>query len=198
MNLPNKLTASRLVLAPLFCICFFLPEWFGPSVENLSVVMVLVIYAFTELSDLLDGVIARRRGLVTDLGKVMDPFADVFSRLTYFVCLMHASIMPPVAFMVILWRELGILFVRMLMMGKGKPVPANIFGKSKAVLYAVCGICGILLHAFRSWFGGADWVSVLSVVMNALCYLAAIASVSSFLTYISFIQKDGALKDMTR
>ncbi|MGX8678201.1 MAG: CDP-diacylglycerol--glycerol-3-phosphate 3-phosphatidyltransferase [Sphaerochaetaceae bacterium] len=198
MNLPNKLTASRLVMAPIFFICFFLPVWFGSQLKDLSVALVILIFALNELSDLFDGKIARKRGLVTDLGKVMDPFADTFSRLTYFVCLMSADVMPVAPFMIILWRELAILFVRMLMMGKGKAVPANIWGKSKAVLYAVCGVLGIVLYALQSWFSGADWLGTCSVVMNVLFYLAAGASVASFLTYIRFIIKDGSLKSMTR
>lgn len=198
MNLPNKLTASRLVMAPLFFICFHLPRWFGAQLKDLSVILVLVIFVLNELSDLLDGKIARKRNLVTDLGKVMDPFADTFSRLTYFVCLMSCSIMPTLAFMLILWRELGILFVRMLMMGKGKAVPANIFGKTKAVMYAVCGVAGTLFYALQSWFEGASWLEPCGTVMNILFYVAAAASIASFLTYISFVRKDGSLKTMTR
>ena len=94
MNIPNKLTISRMIMAPLFFIAFFLPLWFGPQLNKLSVVLLLVLYAGTELSDLMDGLIARRYKLVTDLGKVMDPFADTFSRLTCFVCLSKVGVMP--------------------------------------------------------------------------------------------------------
>lgn len=198
MNLPNRLTAARLVISPLFFFSFMLPTWFGEGLKTLSTVLVLVLFTVNELTDLLDGKIARSRNLITDLGKVMDPFADVFSRLTYFVCLMNAGIMPVLAFIIILWRELGILFVRMLMMGRGKAVPANIFGKSKAVLYAVCGVCGIILHALNTWCAGSQWLEVCAVVMNILFYLAAFASAASFMTYIAFIRRDGALRNLTR
>ncbi|MDY4888937.1 MAG: CDP-diacylglycerol--glycerol-3-phosphate 3-phosphatidyltransferase [Sphaerochaetaceae bacterium] len=198
MNIPNKLTVSRLVMAPLFFICFNLPYWFGYGLEDISVILVLAIFVLNELSDLLDGKIARKRNLITDLGKVMDPFADTFSRITYFVCLMECGIMPSIAFIVILWRELGMLFVRMLMMGKGKPVPANIFGKSKAVLYAVSGVAGILLYAMERWFEGASWLSACGIAVTLLFYLAAVSSVASFLIYIRFIISDGSLKNMTR
>lgn len=198
MNLPNRLTLTRIALAPVFFVSFNLPSWLGVRPTPFSAVVVLAVYLATELTDLLDGMVARRHHLVTDLGKVMDPFADTVSRLTYFVCFVGAGLMPSAAFIVILWRELSILFVRMLMMGKGKPVPANIWGKSKAVLYAATGLCGIALHTLGSLAPDAGCLGTLGVLMDVLCVLAATASVASFLTYVHFIVKGGHLKGMTR
>lgn len=198
MNLPNKMTVSRLVMAPLFFVSFFLPVWFGESLSVVSVVLVLILYVLTELSDLLDGIIARRRNLVTDLGKVMDPFADTMSRLTYFVCLTGVGVMPVWAFMIIMWREFSIVFLRMLMMGKGKAVPANIWGKSKAVLYAVSGIMGILYVAVSRLGADQGWTAWADPLLLVIFTLAAIASVASFGTYVRAIIKDGSLSDMSR
>lgn len=92
MNLPNKLTLARLIMTPMFFIAFNLPLWFNSSFQNLSTILVLILFVLIEATDLLDGIIARKRNLVTDLGKVMDPFADTFARLTYFVCLMSVNI----------------------------------------------------------------------------------------------------------
>ncbi|WP_320130460.1 CDP-diacylglycerol--glycerol-3-phosphate 3-phosphatidyltransferase [uncultured Sphaerochaeta sp.] len=198
MNIPNKLTVSRLIMAPLFFISFSLPLWFGPELGTLSSLLTIVLLALTEVTDLLDGIIARKYNLVTDLGKVMDPFADTFSRLTYFVCLMMAGVMPAWAFLVIMWREFSIIFVRMLMMGKGKPVAANIWGKSKAVLYAVSGAAGILYIAFGRWFSEAAWLVPFKTILVVLFALAAFASVASFMTYIKAIVRDGSLSTMSK
>ena len=198
MNLPNKLTISRLVMAPLFFIAFFLPDWFGAGLATVSTVLVLVLFALTELSDLLDGYIARRYHLVTDLGKVMDPFADTFSRLTYFVCLSAVGVMPVWAFIIIMWREFSIVFLRMLMMGKGKAVPANIWGKSKAVLYAVSGVLGILFVASAHWFDGASWLEPFGFALEVVFGLAAFASVASFLTYVRVIVREKGLSHLSR
>jgi len=198
MNLPNKLTVSRLVMAPLFFIAFFLPVWFGESFDVLSAVLLLLLYLLTELSDLLDGIIARKYHLVTDLGKVMDPFADTFSRLTYFVCLSAVGVMPVWSFVIIMWREFSIVFLRMLMMGKGKAVAANIWGKSKAVLYAISGLLGIAYVAMdriASQTGWKGWADPLLLVIFAL---AAAASVASFGTYVKAIIKDGSLSHLSR
>ena len=135
--------------------------------------------------------------MVTDLGKVMDPFADTLSHLTFFVCFFGSGIMPGIAFIIIMWREFSILFLRMLMMGKGKAVAANIWGKSKTVLYAVTSILSIIfLVAGHFWPG--SWTATYSVVLNVFFYLAAVASLMSFMTYAVAIIKSKALSGMTR
>ena len=172
MNLPNKLTVLRLIMVPVFFISFCLP-------------------------DLLDGKIARKYNLVTDLGKVMDPFADTLSHLTFFACFYGMGIMPSLAFIIIMWREFSILFLRMLMMGKGKAVAANIWGKSKTVLYAVVSILSIA-YIVASHFIPGTWQDPYFIVLTVLFYLAALASLLSFTTYLSAILKSRALSGMTR
>ena len=85
MNLPNKLTVIRLVMVPVFLISFIISQKI-PFLAIPAMAICLVCYVVAELTDLMDGKIARKRGLVTDLGKVMDPFADTLSHVTYFVC----------------------------------------------------------------------------------------------------------------
>ncbi|HPY12735.1 MAG TPA: CDP-diacylglycerol--glycerol-3-phosphate 3-phosphatidyltransferase [Sphaerochaeta sp.] len=198
MNTPNKLTVSRLVMAPIFFIAFHLPIWVDSRLSKLSAILIIILWVLTELSDLLDGQIARRANLVTDLGKVMDPFADTISRMTYFVCFISVSMMPIWAFILIMWRELSILFVRMLMMGKGAAVPANIWGKSKAVLYAISGALGILAVNLGIWAPASALSAVVQKSLNPVFALAAVASVISFLTYVKAIIKSGALSSMSR
>ena len=197
MNLPNKLTVLRLVMVPVFFIAYSLPTWFGPSLEMASVILMLICYATAELSDLLDGKIARKYHLVTDLGKVMDPFADTLSHLTFFVCFFGAGIMPGLALIIIMWREFSILFMRMLMMGKGKAVAANIWGKSKTVLYAITSILSII-YLVASYFAPGNWESTYYIVLQVFFYLAAVAALLSFTTYMSAILKSKALSGMTR
>lgn len=197
MNLPNKLTVLRLIMVPVFFISFCLPQWFGEGAEVISVIMMLVCYLTAELSDLLDGKIARKYNLVTDLGKVMDPFADTLSHLTFFACFYGMGIMPSLAFIIIMWREFSILFLRMLMMGKGKAVAANIWGKSKTVLYAVVSILSIA-YIVMSHFIPGEWQNPYSLVLTVMFYLAALVSLLSFTTYLSAILKSRALSGMTR
>lgn len=198
MNLPNRLTLARLIMTPVFFIAFNLPQWFGMQFQTLSTVLVLLLFIFIEATDLLDGIIARRRNLVTDLGKVMDPFADTFARLTYFVCLMSVDIFPIIPFVIILWRELAQSFVRSLLMREGKALPANIWGKSKAVLYAISAVAGVLyLILFRS-FPDYAYLEQIHKGLIILFDLSAFASIASFFTYMSEIRKSGILNHLSR
>lgn len=198
MNLPNKLTLARLIMTPMFFIAFNLPLWFNSSFQNLSTILVLILFVLIEATDLLDGIIARKRNLVTDLGKVMDPFADTFARLTYFVCLMSVNIFPIIAFVIILWRELAQSFIRSLMMREGKALPANIWGKSKAVLYAISAVCGVLYLILVRSFSSFSYLEQIHLGLNILFYLSAFASLASFFTYIIQIKKSKILSHLSK
>ena len=89
MNLPNKLTVLRLIMVPVFFISYLISLSGLASAPVISAVMMFICYAVAEFSDLMDGKIARKYNLVTDLGKVMDPFADTLSHLTFFVWGLH-------------------------------------------------------------------------------------------------------------
>ena len=198
MNLPNRLTVTRLVLTPLFFFAYFLIDLFPSFNPVVYAVLLVLLYAVMELTDLLDGKIARKHGLVTDLGKVLDPFADVICHLTFFTCFLASGIMPVWAFIPILWREFAQSFTRMLMMGKGKAMAANIFGKAKTCLYALTSICGFALRICVVLSVDDSFTSVFSVVLTVLFALAAFASVASYLIYVKAIRDSRALSEMTR
>ena len=183
MNLPNKITVFRIIITPVYFIFFFSNQWFGmPPIVSVAVPWLL--WAMIEASDIIDGYIARKHDLVTDLGKVMDPFADVLSRVTYFLCFAYAGIMPVWMFAVILYRELGITFLRMVMIKRGTAVAASIWGKLKAVFYGSSGIVGLIVIStiripyFNRFCG---FMSTFGLVVFAL---AVFSSVASFITYL--------------
>ena len=198
MNLPNRLTATRLIMTPFFFAVFFLIDLFPSFNPVVYAVLLVLFYGIMELTDLLDGKIARKQGLVTDLGKVLDPFADVICHLTFFTCFLAVGIMSVWAFIPILWREFAQSFTRMLMMGKGKAMAANIFGKAKTCLYALTSICGFALRICQVLSVDESFTSVFSVVLTVLFALAAFASVVSYLIYVKAIRDSKALSEMTR
>ncbi len=197
MNLPNKLTVTRLIMVPVFFISFLVSTLSFKSAEVVGTVMMVICYAIAELSDLLDGKIARKYNLVTDLGKVLDPFADTLSHLTFFVCFMKLGFMPVWSFIIIMWREFAILFLRMLMMRVGKAVPANIFGKSKTVFYAITTLLSIIFMILKT-FAPGSYIGTYEAVLYVFFSLAAIASLLSFVTYVKDILSSKALSGMTR
>ena len=198
MNIPNRLTVLRLIMVPVFFISYSISLLEFGGAHVVSAVMMFICYAIAELSDLLDGKIARKYNLVTDLGKVMDPFADTLSHLTFFVCFMSRGIMPVWAFIIIMWREFSILFMRMLMMRVGKAMPANIWGKSKTVLYAIASIFSIVYIVAAAFVAPGSWNQTYEMVLYALFALSAAASLLSFVTYLASVLRSGALSGMTR
>jgi CDP-diacylglycerol---glycerol-3-phosphate 3-phosphatidyltransferase len=142
MTLPNLITFSRILLSPVFFCVFYIPRWFG----NESIVPLLVLwllFGIIELTDLIDGKVARKLDQTSDTGKLLDPFADSLSRLTYFLCFAIAGIMEVWIFLILLYRDLSVSFVRLLMAKKGIVMSARMSGKIKAWVYAVSGIVGL-------------------------------------------------------
>lgn len=183
MTVPNVLTTSRLVLSPVFFLGYFVPVWTG-RYRAAGLAILAAAYIVIEVTDVLDGYIARSRGLVSDYGKLMDPFADVISRLTYFVCFAHGGIMPAWALMIIIYREFGIVFLRMIMYSRGTALAARGGGKLKATFYALGGLAGVLVLMTRDGWLPAAWLDGLSVAATVCFVAAAVLAVVSFLDYV--------------
>ncbi len=191
MNLANTLTIGRLVLAPIFFLLVFVPVWAG-VLQVSSVVLLWIIFIVIEVSDAADGHLARSRNEVTDLGKVLDPFADVISRLTYFVAFVAIGIMPAWVLLVLLYREYGIVFVRLLMFRKGVALAARSGGKIKAVLYAVAGGVGLALITIERTGILLEWFSGVYIFAHVVYVAAALFSIGSFIDYLLVFRRHAA------
>ncbi|MEW5815008.1 MAG: CDP-diacylglycerol--glycerol-3-phosphate 3-phosphatidyltransferase [Spirochaetota bacterium] len=144
MTLADSLTTSRLIFSPLFFIFFFAAEWFHtPGI--LTMVLLWFIFLTIEISDLLDGHFARKRNQTSDAGRLFDPFADSLSRLTYFFCFTISGLMPVWIFLILLYRDLGVAYIRLLASGKGFSMGARLSGKVKAWVYAIAGVAGLIV-----------------------------------------------------
>ncbi len=136
MNLPNKLTVLRLCLVPVIIIIGMLPNTVIPF--YVSCVICAALFIGTAVTDMLDGKIARRDGLVTDFGKFLDPVADKFMVIgTLFVILYkfpHLQTLMIFTLIIIVFRELAVTSMRLVVStGEGIVVAANILGKIKTV-----------------------------------------------------------------
>ncbi len=192
MTLPNKLTTGRLILTPVF-FGLFVFTVMGESILFPGMIALWVIQLVSEISDVLDGHIARSRNLVSDMGKIMDPFADVISRVTYFVCFTYVGMMPLWALMIILWREFCIMFIRMVMAKEGTALAAKWGGKAKAVFYFVSGIFGLIVLTMQS-LGAVNGIQIMSVIARWLFILAAFSSLLSFMEYLILFLKTDSMK----
>ena len=97
MNLPNKLTVLRLCLVPVIVVVLLLP------VNTITNILGAFIFLATAITDLLDGKIARKHGLVTDFGKFLDPLADKFMVISAMMCIMYRDHQNALLFNIFMW-----------------------------------------------------------------------------------------------
>jgi len=184
MSLANIFTASRIVLAPFFLILFFLPEWTGFS-PRLSVLILIPLFTFMEFTDFLDGYFARKTKSVSDFGKLFDPFADVLANITVLLCFMIAGYLPVLLFIVILYREMSIMFVRMLASRNGVAIGARKGGKTKTVMYIVAAGFSLAIEtAVRFNIAFPFSIEVLRWINLGLYCLAVLLAIVSFIDYL--------------
>lgn len=129
MNLPNKLTAVRLILAVPFI--YFLES--SVEVDNTQLYRLIAfgIFILASLTDWLDGYIARKYNLITDLGKIMDPLADKILVISAMVIFVKLDYIPSWMSIVVIAREFLISGIRTIAAAKGEVIPAGILGKYK-------------------------------------------------------------------
>jgi CDP-diacylglycerol--glycerol-3-phosphate 3-phosphatidyltransferase len=192
MTLADKVTSLRLILAPAFFVIYLLPHALpaGPAMDW-TVPVLWVLFVLSELTDMADGQVARRRAEVSDFGKLFDPFADTLTQLTYFLCFVVDGIIPAGLYLVVLYREYSILFVRNLMLKKGIAMGARITGKVKTVTYILAAALALLASSLlRLGFDGG-LVSGVKTGARAAFLLSVILSVLSFMDYLSVYRKTG-------
>jgi CDP-diacylglycerol--glycerol-3-phosphate 3-phosphatidyltransferase len=182
-------------MAPIFFIVYLLPRFFpdwsyAAGMWTLPVLWILFIVS--EISDLLDGKVARARNEVSDFGKLFDPFSDVLVRITYFLCFVIDGIFPVYMlplFLIVLYREFSIQFVRTLMMKKGIAMGAKMSGKVKAVTYMASGAVALLASTiFRLGISG-HLFTILKYISIIIFTVGAVMAVTSFLEYLNFYRK---------
>ncbi len=180
------LTLARIVLAPVFFLLFSLAGT-GPFGLLAGVWGVLLLI---ELSDLLDGHFARRLGQVSELGKVLDPFADSISRLTYFVAFASVRIMPAWILLILIYRDVAVAYIRVMISQNKVMMPARASGKLKAWVYAFAGIGGTAVFTLQRTGWLSDISGPLSVVSLVLFVLSAAVALWSLADYGAFFLKN--------
>lgn len=137
MNTANKLTMLRVVLIPVYLLC-----WAASA--SWSHYAALAVFILASLTDLLDGYIARSRNLVTDFGKFMDPLADKVLVMTAMVCFCAMGRFPAWALVVVIFREFAVSGLRLIAVEGGRVIAAGWSGKVKTAATMVCVILMLL------------------------------------------------------
>ena len=184
MNRANLLTSVRLVLSPVFFIVAYLPWWAGYRFALPATVTLWVLFVLMEATDLFDGMVARREGIVSDLGKVLDPFADVVMHLTFFLVFAAFNVIPIWMFLLLMYREIGIVFVRLLMIRDGIALAARKGGKIKTALYAAGSVLGLMMLMHTRLGNLHGLMPYLPWVTMAVFLAAVLMSWGSFIDYL--------------
>ena len=196
MNLPNKLTMLRIVLAPLFVLFMAIPAH-----SSITKYVALAIYIMASITDFLDGHIARSRGIVTKFGKIADPLADKLLVSAGFVMLTGAGIIPAWITFIILFRDFTVSSLRMFAVNNGSDVAAVWSGKVKTTFQLIGIIFGIfsLAYGFKnvamfSFITNYSNMGLFNIVINILVtisiVIATITTLWSLVDYFNKFKKD--------
>jgi len=153
MNLADRITLLRIILAPVFFTEYFLLKTFQKELVGYMVWLIALLWIIAiaaELTDMFDGMAARYYNQTSDFGKLFDPFADTLMQITAFLCFVIDGILPAFLFLVVLYREFGILLLRNLMLKKGITMGARISGKVKTVTYVIGGAIACSMPALSA------------------------------------------------
>lgn len=136
MNIANFLTLLRIAMIPLAAYMF--------SVESFDLAAAIFLAAC--LTDVLDGIIARRFNMITDLGKILDPLADKGMQLTVLISLAVCERMPRAAVYMILAKELLMCLGGCFLYKKNIVVAASWYGKAATVVISLCVMSVLLFY----------------------------------------------------
>ena len=156
MNLPNKLTLMRVLTIPAVVTLLSINT---PGCR----VAATVLFIFASITDWLDGYLARKRGIVTDFGKFLDPVADKLLVLCTMITLTGLGQLPAWVCVVVLFRELMVDGLRLVAVQKGIVIAAGKLGKIKTTLQMVLLIVLLLRIPLLSdlWI---DWILITAAV----------------------------------
>ncbi len=189
MNLPNKLTISRMCMIPVFIALFYIRFPYHYFVA-------LAVFAVACLTDLFDGKIARKYNLVTNLGKFLDPIADKVLVLSALVIVLTVPefirafftdaglIAMGCGVAVILAREIIVSGFRMVAASSGAVIAADIFGKYKTVFQDISVVLMIVGAGLWEIFGRHLAVDITNYIWMGFFGIAVILTVISGINYI--------------
>ncbi len=171
---PNWITAARLPLAPLTVICLM-------SGGTLGFGLALGLSLLLEITDLMDGKIARKYGIVTTFGKLFDPFSDAFCRYTVFMGFLALGVADLWMLLLIFYRDSSISFIRAIGATREVVLAARYSGKVKAVVQGV-GTQIIILLLLLNAAGVA--IPMIETLPWGMMLLITIVTFGSFVDYL--------------
>ena len=180
-TIPNVLTMLRIVLIPVFVIVFF------NTPKDQDRIAALVIFAVASITDMFDGMLARKLNQITDFGKLFDPLADKVMVITALICQAVYGVFPWIAIIIVAAKELIMLLGGLFMLSRDVVVYSNYVGKTAQVFF----IASLLLSFFHPSLEAAEF-RVLGMTLDLLLLWITVAlSLAALVVYAA-----GALRTL--
>ncbi|GAB4365877.1 MAG: CDP-diacylglycerol--glycerol-3-phosphate 3-phosphatidyltransferase [Deltaproteobacteria bacterium] len=186
LNPANLLTLLRILVVPVVVLLLYVPD--GRDVGFVPSVAATVLFTLAMFTDLFDGYIARRYGMVTSLGKLLDPLADKLLVCAAMVMLIPPGRVPAWIVAIIVGREIGVTALRGAATSEGLVIAASSLGKAKTVILSI-GVGALILNypVF-----GIDIHLLGMVFLLAGLVLTAWSGLDYFFRFLKEIFKTGA------
>ena len=184
--IPNSLTLLRVILVPIF---FWLVYY---SNMKYNYPLATFVFIVASITDIFDGLLARRFGVVTNFGKIMDPLADKLLTLLALIALISEpmKMMSVYVFYVILFREVVITLLRQYYVKKKIYIPANVWGKIKTT-FQLTGIISALVYYSVIYPFIPEYHSKFQFGFNIFFWIVAVITILSGITYFSPKERKG-------
>ncbi len=196
MNLPNKITIARIALTgiiigillfPFDAVGLSFPRLFinESIVVNVKYLVVGVLFIIASLTDFIDGRIARKRNLVTDLGKMLDAIADKILVDSVLIILSSSGFISPVISVIIIVRDIVVNAVKMAAGNAGKVVAASWTGKVKTTFQMI----GITLTLFYNLPFELINIRISDIMLIISCVLAIVSAIQYIIANKKYISE---------
>lgn len=186
MNLANKITMSRILMLPLLLVALQrYPDWMVDKVawlglmQELGLYLALFLFLLIAATDKWDGYVARKYGLVTNLGKLLDPLADKLLIAGTLLMLVMLGLVPGWAAFIIIAREAVITAIRVAASAQGIALAADRYGKLKMVLQVAA-----LAVVMASGTPAVNTIAAVGFLATLLLYMAVAVTLLSGCNYI--------------
>jgi CDP-diacylglycerol--glycerol-3-phosphate 3-phosphatidyltransferase len=168
-NVANNLTMLRILTVPVIVLLMYFPN-------RGTCLLAMLVFILASLTDLFDGLLARRYGLVTNIGKFLDPLADKLLVISVLVMLVHLGWLQAWIIILIIGREMTVTGLRAVAADQGHVIAADRYGKLKTIVQVVA-LCPLILH--YSWWGFDPnplgmvliWVALILTLFSGANYL---------------------------
>ncbi|HOQ75666.1 MAG TPA: CDP-diacylglycerol--glycerol-3-phosphate 3-phosphatidyltransferase [Thermoclostridium sp.] len=191
MNLPNKLTLSRILAVPAF-LFFLVPGWFGQfmGLDQWGRYAAAAVFVIASITDLLDGMIARKQNSVSQMGKFLDPIADKLLVTTALTALVATDNLSVWAVVIIIAREFIVTGIRVVAAGQGVVIAAGKLGKLKTTFQTIA-IVAILIRDFPVSLI-FPWLPVGRICMAIAVVLTVVSGIDYVVKNAYIIKKGGS------